>query len=272
MKEPIRSAGRALVTGASRGIGLAIARALAAGGWEVIGTCRNPRGLPAASRIAGVTYLPLDLESERSIDALPRAAGDIDLLVNNAGESPVGPAEEVPATKIREHFQVNFFGPARLAQAFLPGMRARRGGTIVFIGSIRGEVPTPFSSIYSASKAALKAFGECMRLELTGTGVRVAVVAPWYIRTAMAQELLIGKKSPYANALDGVRQTRARMIAEAPHPDVVAGTILRLTRKKNPPPFTVVGRPLFTFFVRHAPRGLLGRLSARTTGMRPIGS
>jgi len=266
------SHGRALVTGASRGIGRAVAAALAEEGWEVIGTCRSPRRLPAAERISGVTYLPLDLGNERSIEALVRSARDIELLVNNAGESPVGPAEEIPVRKIREHFQINLFGPARLAQAFLPGMRARSGGMIVFVGSIRGEVPTPFSSIYSASKAALKAFGECLRLELMGTGVRVAVVAPWYIRTRMAQELVIGKRSPYARAVDSVRQARARMIAQAPKPAVVARTILRLIRRKNPPPFTVIGRPFFTFFVRHAPRGLLAGASARRAGMRPIGS
>jgi NAD(P)-dependent dehydrogenase (short-subunit alcohol dehydrogenase family) len=261
--------GRALVTGGSRGIGKAIAKALLREGWDVIATCRNPRRLPAADRVTGLRYLPLDLGSERSIESIVRAAGAVDLLVNNAGESPIGPAEEIPVRRMRDHFQVNFFGPARLSQAFLPGMRERRDGMIVFIGSIRGEAPTPFSSIYSAGKAAIKAFAECLRLELLGTGVRVAVVAPWYIRTNLPQELLMGKKSPYAGTVERVIETRARMIANAPDPSIVADAVLRLTRSRNPAPLTVIGKPLLTFLIRHAPRGLLARVSARMTGMRP---
>ncbi|HVP18841.1 MAG TPA: SDR family oxidoreductase [Spirochaetia bacterium] len=264
------SSGRALVTGASRGIGRAVAEALAAEGWDVLGTCRSPRRLPAAERVPGVTYLPLDLKSERGIEAFVRAAGDVDLLVNNAGESPVGPAEEIPIRKIREHFQVNFFGPARLVQALLPGMRARRRGMVVFIGSIRGEAPTPFSSIYSASKAAQKSFGECLRLELLGTGVRVAVVAPWYVRTGAQQELVMRKKSPYAEAVESVRRTRDRMISNGQDPRVVARAVLRLAKSRNPAPFTVIGKPLLTFLIRHAPRRLLARGMARVTGMRPV--
>ncbi len=162
------SIGKALVTGASRGIGRAIAAALVGEGWEVTGTCRSPRGLAARDRVKGVRYLPLDLGKEKTIQSLVQAVGDVDLLVNNAGESPIGPAEEIPMGKMREHFQVNLFGPAALMQAFLPGMRERRSGMILFIGSIRSEAPSPFSSLYSASKAAVRSFTECLRIELAG--------------------------------------------------------------------------------------------------------
>lgn len=265
------SSGRALVTGASRGIGRAIAFALVSEGWEVTGTCRSPRSLAAADRVKGVRYLPLDLGKEKTIQSLAQAIGDVDLLVSNAGESPIGPAEEIPIRKMREHFQVNFFGPAALMQAFLPGMRARRSGMIVFIGSIRGEAPTPFSSVYSASKAAIRAFGECLRLELLGTGVRVAVVAPWYVRTGLPQERLTGKKSAYAEALESVSAVREKTISTAPNPSVVADAVLKLVRSRSPAPVTVVGRPLLTAFLRHAPRGLVARMSARMTGMPPGG-
>lgn len=262
--------GKALVTGASRGIGRAIAGALVREGWEVIGTCRNPRALSVKDRVAGVRYLPLDLGKEKTITALIRAAGQVDLLVNNAGESPVGAAEEIPVRKMREHFQVSFFGPVALVQGFLPAMRRRRSGMIVFIGSIRSEAPTPFSSIYAAGKAAVKAFGECIRLELLGTGVRIAVVAPWYIRTGLPQELLTPKKSPYYAAIRSVREVRERMISGSPDPSIVADAVLRLVGSRKPAPFTVVGRPLLTFFLRHAPRGLVAGMSARMTGMRPV--
>jgi len=264
------SGGKALVTGASRGIGRAITEALVREGWEVTGTCRSPRGLAARDRVEGVRYLPLDLGKEKTIQSLVRAVGDVDLLVNNAGESPIGPAEEIPMRKMREHFQVNFFGPAALMQAFLPGMRERRSGMILFIGSIRSEAPSPFSSLYSAGKAALRSFAECLRIELAGTGVRVAVIAPWYVRTSLPQELIMKKKSSYAEAVRSVKKKRDAMIGAAPSPWTVAESVLRLTRRVNPPPLTVVGKPLLTFFLRHAPRGLVARMSARVSGMPPV--
>ena len=274
MKKPLSEKGRALVTGASRGIGRAIAKALVESGWDVIGTCRNPRTLGPADRIPGVTYAPLDLAREASVDSLirsvTRSAGGVDLLVNNAGDSPIGPAEEIPLKDLRSYFQINFFGPARLTQGFLPGMRARHRGMIVFVGSIRSEVPTPFSSIYSAAKAAITSFGECLGLELTGTGVRVAVAAPWYVRTGFPQRMIVAKRSPYAEAVMNVKKVRDQMISHSQDPDVVARRILRLVEGRNPPPFTVVGRPFLTFFLRHAPRALVASMSARTTGMRPV--
>ncbi|MGA2763128.1 MAG: SDR family oxidoreductase [Spirochaetia bacterium] len=262
--------GRALVTGASRGIGKAIAEALVKDGWEVVGTCRNHRRLAVKDMAAGVRYFSLDLGNEAGIDALVKAVGDVDLLVNNAGESPIGPAEEIPIRKMRNHFQVNFFGPVRLTQGVLPGMRKRRRGMVLFIGSIRSEAPSPFSSIYSASKSAIRSFAECLRLELTGTGVRVSVAAPWYIRTGLPQEMLAGEKSPYAEAMKAVKEERNRRIARAPDPSTVARAVLRLVNRRDPPPFTVIGKPLLTFFVRHAPRALVAGVSARWTGMQPL--
>ncbi len=141
---------------------------------------------------------------------------------------------------------------------------------VVFIGSIRGEAPSPFSSIYSASKAATRAFSECLRLELMGTGVRVAAVVPWYVRTALPQERFMAKRSPYERALKKVSQVREKTISAAPEPKIVADAVLRLLRSRDPAPVTIVGRPLMSLFLRHAPRKLVGRMSARVTGMTPI--
>ncbi len=269
MKKASSTKGRALVTGASRGIGRAVAEALARDGWDVIGTCRNPKKLASADRVEGVTYVPLDLSREASIETLLKSVKDVDLLVNNAGESPIGPAEEIPVKDVRGYFQVNFFGAVRLTQGVLPGMRKRKGGAIVFIGSVRSEVPTPFASTYSSTKAAIKSFGECLRLELLGTGVRVAVLAPWYVRTGFPQKLTVAKKSPYAEALTNVKKIRDKMIANSQDPSVVAKKVLAIARGKNPSPFSVIGKPLLTCFIHHAPRGLVARTSARTTGMKP---
>ncbi|HSV92452.1 MAG TPA: SDR family NAD(P)-dependent oxidoreductase, partial [Desulfobacterales bacterium] len=145
---------RALVTGASRGIGKAIAAALVAEGCDVVGTCRDPRRLAAADRIEDVTYLPLDLVDPRSVERLVKKVGAVDVLVNNAGEGQVGPAEEARLENVRALFEAHFFGPVRLVQAFVPGMRTRGAGVVISISSMRAEIATPFSGVYAAAKAA----------------------------------------------------------------------------------------------------------------------
>jgi short-subunit dehydrogenase len=258
----------ALVTGASRGIGRAIAAALAARGWDVIGTCRDPKSLPKSQRVDGVRYIRLDLGREKSVDSLLKKVPAVDLLVNNAGESPIGPAEEHPVDRARDSFQVNFFGPMRLTQALVAGMRVRRRGMIVFIGSIRSEAPSPFSSIYSAAKAAVRSFAQSLRMEVAEYGVRVAVIAPWHIRTTLPQETLLRKGSPYADALRRVKANRDRSIAAAPGTHLVVDKVMAIIGSLNPPALTVVGRPIFSILLRHLPPGIVERFSARMVGLR----
>jgi short-subunit dehydrogenase len=260
-----KSKGSALVTGASRGIGKAIAAALARDGWEVTGTCRNPRRLSAENRVPGVRYLPLDLARKASVEALARRARTFDLLVNNAGSSAIGPAEEASLDRVRALFDGNFFGAVRLTQAALTGMRIRRSGAIVFIGSMASEIPRPFMSFYAASKAALKAFTECLRLEVARFGVRVAMIAPRSIATMTQQEYRPVKSADYASAVRGARKVRDGMIMAGADPQVVAEAVLDLVGARRPRAFTAVGHwaPLMSFLARHLPARIIERLSAR---------
>ena len=141
VKDQKKSKGTALVTGASRGIGKAIAAALAADGWAVTGTSRNPKRMSAEERVPGVRYLPLDISRRASIDALVRKVRGVDLLVNNAGASAIGSAEDTAPEDVRALFDSNYFGPVRLTQALLPSMRRKRRGTIIFIGSMAEWFP-----------------------------------------------------------------------------------------------------------------------------------
>ncbi len=257
--------GTALVTGASRGIGKAIASALAADGWYVTGTCRDPRRLSAEDRVPGVRYLPLDLAKKASVEALIRKARPVDVLVNNAGTSSIGPAEEAPLAKVRALFENNFFGAVRLTQGFLPGMRARRRGTVIFIGSMAGEAPRAFSSFYAASKAAVRAFAECLRMEVRAFGIRVAVVAPFFISTTIAQERQGAKRSAYAQAVQRVKQTRDRILLASPGPEVVAEAVMDLLGRNHLRAFTAVGHHARSqaFLIRHFPRRTVEAVSAR---------
>src|SRR4051812_10245689 len=118
----------AWVTGASSGIGKATAAALVARGYRVVGTSRRPGELKPEQRAAGVEYVALDQGSPASVEAVAARLAEIDVLVNNAGESQSGPFEELPADALRRLFEVNVLGPVRLAQLALPGMRERGHG------------------------------------------------------------------------------------------------------------------------------------------------
>lgn len=257
--------GTALVTGASRGIGRAIAAALAADGWEVTGTCRNPKRLATEEKVPGVRYLPLDFSRKASVEALLRKVRAVDVLVNNAGSGSIGPAEEAPMDRVRALFEDNFFGAVRITQALLPRMRTRRKGAVIFIGSMAGEAPRAFSSFYAASKSALRSFAECLRMEVREYGIHVALVAPWFIATTFQQESQVRKASPYGAAVGRVKQVRDRLIMAGPEPSVVAEAVVDILGRRRPRAFTSVGRHagVQAFLVRHLPRHMLEALSAR---------
>src|SRR5215510_322887 len=151
-----------LITGASSGIGLSIARLLAQKGLTVFGASRNP---DAAEHVAAVEVLPLDVRSDESVKACVNTvlvrAGRLDILVNNAGYMLGGAVEEVTIEEAKAQFETNFFGTMRTVKAALPVMRQQRSGTIINISSLAGLVPgPPFFGMYSASKFALEAYTE----------------------------------------------------------------------------------------------------------------
>jgi len=265
MRQQKKSKGTALVTGASRGIGRAIAASLAADGWQVTGTCRNPRRLAAEDRVPGVRYLPLDLSRKASVEALIRKVRAVDVLVNNAGIGSIGPVEEAPMERVRALFEANFFAAVRITQAVLPGMRLRRAGTVIFLGSMASEFPRPFTAFYSASKAALKALAEALRMEVRSAGIRVAVIAPFNIATTFKQEDQTRRGSPYAGAVARVKQERDRMMLGGPEAEVVADAVLDVLRARRPRAFTSVGHHagINATLIRLLPRRVLEAYSAR---------
>jgi short-subunit dehydrogenase len=261
----MRNRGTALVTGASRGIGGAIAQALAADGWDVTAVCRDPRKISAAQKVKGVRYLGLDLSIKKSVDSLVKTVKAVDVLVNNIGASPIGPAEEASIEKVRELFELNFFTAVRLTQAYLPAMRAQGRGAVIFIGTMRSEAPTPFSAFYSASKAALRSFSECLRMEVKEYGVAVTLIAPGYIRTTLPQEKQIAANSPYADAVRRVKESRDRMINRAAEPQAVARVVMKILSSARPRAFYTAGRAarLQAFLARHLPRRIVEATMAR---------
>ncbi|KZS81210.1 short-chain dehydrogenase/reductase [Mycobacterium persicum] len=226
-----------LVTGVSAGIGLAVANAFAAKGFEVFGTSRDPS---STQPIPGVELVQLDVTDAASVSAavasVIRRAGRIDILVNNAGIGIIGAAEESSVAQARQLFDTNFFGLVRLTREVLPHLRAQGSGRIINIGSVLGLLPAPYAALYSASKHAVEGYSESLDHETREFGVRVSVVEPGFTKTSF------GANAVDADSLiDGyltARENARRVIAEGVHhgddPAVVARVVLKAATSRRP--------------------------------------
>ncbi|WP_115862819.1 SDR family oxidoreductase [Halorussus litoreus] len=179
-----------LITGCSSGIGRETARVFLQDGWEVYATARNPADVQALGE-AGANIASLDVtdedDVERVVDRIVDEHGRIDCLVNNAGYAQLGPVEDVPVERVEDQFEVNVFGPHRLARAVLPHMRERRTGTIVNVSSVSGRIATPGMGIYNGSKFAMEGISDALRPEVSEHGIDVVLVEPGPVETAFAE-------------------------------------------------------------------------------------
>jgi NAD(P)-dependent dehydrogenase (short-subunit alcohol dehydrogenase family) len=187
-----------LITGTSKGIGLETALAFGRAGHRVHATMRNPSQSPELAETAAREKLPIqvsvmDVDSDQSVSdgiaAILKADGPIDVLVNNAGVEAVGSVEEVPLAAFRSIMETNYFGTLRTIQALLPQMRQRRDGCIINVSSVAGRLTAPPLTPYCASKWALEALTEGLAGEMKTFNVRVAIVEPGIIDTAMARRI-----------------------------------------------------------------------------------
>jgi short-subunit dehydrogenase len=230
---------KVLVTGASKGIGKAVAKALLNIGYTVIGTSRDPENIKG--KMEGIEYVKLDLNDEQSIDDCVRKVGSIDILINNVGQSQIGPVEELPLEKIKKMFQINLFGMIKLTQGFLPDMRKKRRGMIINIGSLVGKFAVPFQASHVGSKSALAGFSWSLRNEVMDYGVKVVVIEPNDISTTIEPEVIVNTNSEYKNNVLKSKEARDHKMARAPGPEVVANKVVKILKKKNPKPFYTVG-------------------------------
>jgi NADP-dependent 3-hydroxy acid dehydrogenase YdfG len=180
----------ALVTGASRGIGRAVARALADAGARLILLGRDARRLEEAARALDAQVLSCDLADQGALDRVVASVasdtdGAPDILVNNAGLFELARVDATAPAAFEAALDVNLIAPFRLIRAFLPTMRERRRGDIVNIGSIADHMIFPENGAYAASKFGLRGLHEVLRAELRGTGVRVTLVSPGPVDTPL---------------------------------------------------------------------------------------
>ena len=235
---------KVFLTGASSGIGLAIAQSLIARGDEVWGTSRNLIRLEQLPRLHPVL---LDLSNSRSIDQAFKgahlAAGYFDVVINNAGSGHFGPAEHLSEQEIQKQFQVLVFSHLQLMRLALAVMRARGQGLIINVTSLASRLPVPFMAAYNAAKAAMAAFTMSIQLELPDGRIRIVDLQPADISTAFNDAV------PQRAENDPLYKERVaktwiavdRNMKNAPPPDLVAKRVLELIDSPNPPPRVTVG-------------------------------
>jgi short-subunit dehydrogenase len=233
------------ITGSSRGLGLEIARAALENGHQVVATARDKaavtRALGSSERLLAVSLDVTDAgRAATAVEEATAAFGRIDVLVNNSGFGLLGAVEEISDAEAREVFDVNVFGLLGVTRAVLPGMRARRSGRIINIGSIGGFVTIPSSGIYGATKFAVEGITEALSAELAGTGVTATVVEPGAFRTDFLAPSSIRFVDPSIDDYaDTAHAMRGRLQAANGHqpgdPRKAAAAIMEVAGTPNPP-------------------------------------
>jgi short-subunit dehydrogenase len=244
-----------LITGASVGIGAALAQLLADRfmGIRLVLAARSVEKLEVVAtfcRKAGaeVLVVPTDLENIEQIEGLANKAiahfDRVDVLVNNAGYGQMGPVELIPYPAIQRQFQINVLGPLALIRALVPIMRDRGGGRIINISSLGGRMAFPFGGLYSASKFALEALSDTLRMELEPFNIKVSVIEPgpvstnFFIAAAQAVEETVAKPedTPYRAAFEKLKGLEKQTSSRAWTSERVAEVIVQALTDRNPRP------------------------------------
>ena len=241
-----------LLTGASSGIGYDVAPLLVRYGYTVYGAARRVEKIEELAS-EGVKALSMDVTDEASMEAAVQqiidAEGRIDVLINNAGYGSYGAIEDVPIDEARRQFEVNLFGLARLTQLVLPHMRARGRGRILNISSMAGRITMPLGAWYHATKYALEAFSDALRMEVEEFGIDVVIIEPGGIKTPWG---LIAADYLEESSRNGVYAAQAQRVAanmrklyspssSLSEPKVISRTILRALEARRPKTRYLVG-------------------------------
>jgi len=267
----------ALITGCSSGIGRALADVFKQAGYEVWASARRAEDV-AALATAGFTAVQLDVNDGDALrllgERLNTECGGLDVLINNAGYGAMGPLLDGGVEAMRRQFETNVFSIVGVTRAMLPVLRRSRG-LVVNIGSVSGVLVTPFAGAYCASKAAVHALSDALRMELAPFGIRVMEVQPGAIDTSFAKnagheaEQLIGEQSPWWPLREGIR-ARANASQNNPTPAAsVAADLLKAVQQARPPRLLRLGNgsralPLMAWLL---PKGLLEKVLMKRFGL-----
>jgi NAD(P)-dependent dehydrogenase (short-subunit alcohol dehydrogenase family) len=233
-----------MITGASRGFGAEIAKAVLATRNKVVGTARRLEALQSLGANENVLKVALDVADEAqaktAVDAALARFGRIDVLVNNAGYGLLGAVEESSAADVENIFRTNVFGLLNVTRAVLPVMRKQRSGHIINMSSLGGYASGPGFGVYCSTKFAVEAIGEALSAELAPLGIHATIVEPGYFRTDFldSSSLSVTKEqiADYAETVGKVREHAARGNHNQPgDPKKLAQALLQLVNVPDPP-------------------------------------
>lgn len=241
---------RVFLTGASAGIGRAIAGLLTENDYEVWGTARSAEKLPHTRNFHPVELDLNDMDSIHSAlaDALAESGG-LDVLINNAGSGVYTPLGQLSSDALTTQFQTLVVGPMEITKLLLPGMLERHQGTVINVTSLAGQFPVPYMGAYSACKSALSSLSWTLEMELCQEPIRIVDLMPGDICTDFHRRMecheILDEAGPDENMTRAYRRYTANMEA-APSPEIVARKVLRIldSAEKTPPPQITTG----TFF------------------------
>ncbi|XVF15121.1 hypothetical protein REPUB_Repub09cG0122000 [Reevesia pubescens] len=235
-----------LITGCSQGgIGHALARAFADNNCKVVATSRSLSSMSDLQQDPRFYLQELDVLSEQSVKRVMSNVldkfGRVDILINNAGIQCVGPLAEIPLPAMENAFNTNVFGSMRLVQAVVPHMASKEKGKIVNVGSVTVMAPGPWSGVYTASKAALHALTDTLRLELSHFGIDVVNVVPGAVRSNIGNSAIASYNrmpewklyKPFEAAIRARADFSQR--SRSTPTDVFAKDTVKVVLKKNPP-------------------------------------
>lgn len=244
-----------LITGASAGIGAALAQLLAQRfmGIRLVLAARSLEKLETVATLcrkagAQVLAVPTDLEKIEQVEALSAAAiahfGRVDALVNNAGYGQMGPVELIPHQAAKRQFDVNLLGPLALIRALVPIMRDSGGGRIINISSLGGRMAFPFGGLYSASKFALEGLSDALRMELAPFNIQVSVIEPGPVSTdffvaaaqAVTQTIAVPENTPYRAAFEKLKELEKQTSSRSWTSERVAEVIVQALTDRHPRP------------------------------------
>src|SRR5438105_5236520 len=235
---------KVFLTGASSGIGLAVAKSLLARGDEVWGTSRDPSQM---SPLPGLHTVRLDLLDPNSIEQAFKSAlseaGHFDVVINNAGSGHFGAAEHLSGADIEGQFQILVFGHLQLTRLAIAAMRAHGRGLIINVTSLASRLPVPFMAAYNAAKAAMAAYTMSIQLELPDANIRIVDLQPGDIFTAFNDGISKNAEhdQPYEARVAKTWAAVGRNMKNAPKPELVAKHVLQVIDSPNPPPRVTVG-------------------------------
>jgi short-subunit dehydrogenase len=232
-----------LITGASSGLGKAMAVRLTARGHKVYGTSRNTGehgDFPFPLKALDVTKTS---SVDSAVDDIIRTEGRIDVLINNAGMGIAGPLETTTMDEARKIFETNFFGPVYLVKQVIPYMRKQGKGFIINISSLGGLFALPYQGHYSATKYAIEGYSEALRYELKGSGIDVSLIRPGDYSTGFTSARQLSNQAKEDKAFMRTLAIIEKDETSGANPDKLARLVEKIIDKKKPCPGYLSGKP-----------------------------